>query len=350
MRQNSDQPIRVLLVEDSRAQRELLSGMLCAGGFLLAGAVSSGTAAVEAASRLRPDVIAMDIHLPGLDGYEATRLIMQRCPTPIVLISSSGGDAGQRSVAALSAGALAVVQKPSAPHHPAHSQERANLLTTLRLMAGVRVVTRFERRPPPAPLGPLASTGQRPRLLAVAASTGGPAAVQTLLQGLGADFGLPVLLVQHIARGFIEPLVQWLNSTVPLPLRIACHGEPLQAGRVYVAPDGHHLLAAAGGALALRASAPGDRYCPSADVLFESVAQIYGAQAVGVIMTGMGDDGARGLQQLRRTGAHTIGQDRASCVVYGMPSVAAELGALVQTVPLDGIAAAVLQLSGGASS
>lgn len=346
MKHNSDQPIRVLLVEDSRAQRELLSGMLSAGGFQLAGVVASGAAAVEAAGRLRPDVIAMDIHMPGLDGYEATRQIMQRCPTPIVLISNSGGDTAQRSVAALSAGALAVVRKPGAPHHPDHSQERANLLTTLRLMAGVRVVTRFERHLP-APLpGPAAPAGARPRVLALAASTGGPAAVQTVLQGLGADFGLPVLLVQHIARGFIEPLVQWLNSTVPLRVRIASQGELLLAGRVYVAPDDHHLLAGGGASAALRPAAPGDRFSPSADVLFESVAQVYGAQAVGVIMTGMGDDGARGLQRLRQAGAHTIGQDRDSCVVYGMPDVAGRLGAVVQVAPLDGIAAAVLQLVG----
>ncbi len=350
MRRTPGQPIRVLLVEDSRAERELLVGILNGGGFQLVGVASNGRAAVEAACRLLPDVIAMDIHLPLLDGYEATRQIMQSCPAPIVLISSCGGDAGQRSVQALAAGALAVAAKPGSPLRPEFATERDRLLTTLRLMADVPVVTRFVLRPPPpAPspaVAPSSAPSLRPHILAVAASTGGPAALQTLLIGLGAGFPLPVLVVQHIAQGFVAPLVAWMAGTVPLPVRIAHKGEQLLPGRVYVAPDGHHLLAAADQSVALRPPAPADRFCPSADVLFESVADVYKARAIGVILTGMGDDGARGLLRLRRAGAHTLGQDRASSVVYGMPGVAAELGALGQIAPLEQIAPAVRQLVG----
>ncbi|GAB4108529.1 MAG: chemotaxis protein CheB [Roseiflexaceae bacterium] len=350
MRRKPGQPIRVLLVEDSQAQRELLAGIISGGDFQLVGVASNGRAAVEAACRLQPDVIAMDIHLPLLDGYEATRQIMQSCPTPIVLISSSGGDAGQRSVQALAAGALAVAPKPGSPLRPEHAAERASLLTTLRLMAGVPVVTRFAQRPPPPAPDPVAAPSEtplhRPRVLAIAASTGGPAALQAVLQGLGAGFPLPVLVVQHIAQGFVAPLVEWLASTVPLTVRIPRQGEQLQPGHVYVAPDRHHLLAAADTTVALRPPMPDDRFCPSADVLFESVAHVYKDRAIGVILTGMGDDGARGLLRLRRSGAHTLGQDRASSVVYGMPGVAAELGALAQIAPLEQIAQAVCLLAG----
>ncbi|HEU4326016.1 MAG TPA: chemotaxis-specific protein-glutamate methyltransferase CheB [Roseiflexaceae bacterium] len=348
MRRTPGQPIRVLLVEDSRAQRELLASILSGGGFQLVGVASNGRAAVEAACRLLPDVIAMDIHLPLLDGYEATRQIMQSCPTPIVLISN-GDDPGQRSVQALAAGALAVAAKPGSPLRPEHAAERDRLLTTLRLMADVPVVTRFALRPPPPAPGravPGNTPSLRPRILAIAASTGGPAALQVMLHGLGAGFPLPVLVVQHIAQGFVAPLVDWMAATVPLPVRIASQGEQLLPGRVYVAPDGHHLLAAADQTVALRPPAPDDRFCPSADVLFESVAHVYQARAIGVILTGMGDDGAHGLLRLRQAGAYTVGQDRASCVVYGMPAVAAELGALVQIAPLEQIAPAVRQLVG----
>jgi two-component system chemotaxis response regulator CheB len=346
-RRKGDQPIRILLVEDSRSQRELLASILTSGGFQVAGAVADGQSAIDAVQRLRPDVIAMDIHLPVLDGYEATRRIMQSCPTPIVMVSGSSGDAGTRSLRALEAGALAVVQKPGAPSHPDHTRDRAEMLTMLRLMADVPVVTRFPQRPAaPEFQAPRAVRVATPQLLAVAASTGGPVAVQKLLRGLGPGFPLPVLLVQHIARGFVAPLVEWLGTTVPLPLRIAKGDEPLRRGVVYLAAEGHHLLSAPGARLALRPQRADDRFCPSADELFASVAQTLGPEGIGVILTGMGDDGARGLRTLRDAGSHTIGQDRASCVVYGMPHAAALAGGVAQVEPLERIAPAVLRLVG----
>lgn len=356
-KRNVAQPIRVLLVEDSWSQRELLVSVLRAGGFEVVGIAGDGQAAIESAQRLRPDVIAMDIHLPVLDGYRATDQIMQSCPTPIVMVSASGGDAGQRSMQALSAGALAVVQKPGSPRHPDFARDRDALLMTLGLMADVPVVTRFPQRraldewQAPAHASHHLSGSTMPRLvapavLAVAASTGGPMAVQAVLQDLGPAFPLPVLLVQHIAHGFVGPLVEWLNSASPLPLRVASDGERLLLGTAYLAPEGHHLAAANGGRAALRPSAASDRYAPSADVLFESVAQVYGPRGVGVIMTGMGDDGAHGLRLLHSAGGYTIGQDEASCIVYGMPKAAAQAGALSEVAPLNLIAPSILRLIG----
>jgi two-component system chemotaxis response regulator CheB len=351
------QPIRVLVVEDSRAQRELLVGLLhAASQFEVAGTASNGQEAIDATLRLRPDVIVMDIHLPILDGYDATRQIMQRCPTPIVLVSSNG-DAGRRSIEAIAAGALAVMHKPTSPALASHPEDREAFLTTLRLMAGVRVVTRFPSRQALQPRDvELRITAPRsdevngrarsqfaPHVLAIAASTGGPLAVQTLLRGLGGHVSLPILVAQHIARGFVPALVEWLNATVPLPVVIARHTERLQRGHVYLAPDGYHLMVRDRAVVALRASAPNDRYSPSADLLFESVARAYGAHAIGVVLTGMGDDGTQGLRALRAMGGQTFAQDEASCVVYGMPRAAVAAGVIVTIAPLTALPNMIVQ-------
>jgi two-component system, chemotaxis family, protein-glutamate methylesterase/glutaminase len=362
MKRSSDTPIRVLVVEDSRAQRELLVGVLNASGeFVVVGTASNGSDAIAAAQQLRPNVIAMDIHLPILDGYEATRQIMQQCPTPIVLISSQD-DAARRSIEALAVGALAVVAKPrgrvGAAVAPAQDDDHAAFLMTLRLMADVRVVTRHPARLPTSSHRSSA-TGQlrtvvvdrhaalvAPQVLAIAASTGGPAAVQRVLRGLGAGFPLPILVVQHIARGFVPALVEWLNTTVPLPVQVASQGERLLAGQVYLAPDDNHLTVRAPGFASLRPLAADDSYCPSADRLFETAAHAYGAGAIGLVLTGMGDDGTRGLLALRAAGAPTLAQDAESCVVYGMPRAAVEAGAIMRSEPLATIAGTILGLVG----
>lgn len=343
----ADQPIRVLVAEDSRAQRELLVGLLRAGGMDVAGTANDGKAAVAAAQQLRPDVIAMDINMPGLDGYAATRQIMQSCPTPIVLISSAG-DAHQRTVAALAAGALTVVRKPGGGSDSEQAAARANFLKTMRLMADVLVVTRRPERCPVEPIEsgmPPARADGSPRILAIAASTGGPAAVQALLNGLGANFPLPILLAQHIARGFVAPLVEWLSATTCLPVRIAASNEHLLPGHVYLAPDDQHISMFVRDYAAFRSIQPADRYCPSADILFESVAAAYGRRAIGVILTGMGDDGSRGLRALRAAGGRTMAQDEPSCVVYGMPRAAVDLGAAERVVPLAELARVIRDLT-----
>jgi two-component system chemotaxis response regulator CheB len=338
----------VLIVEDSRTQRELLVQLVdgAAGTFNVVGTASNGQEAVAATLRLRPDVVAMDIHLPIIDGYEATRQIMQQCPTPIVMISSSLGDAPRRSLDAQTVGALAVVRKPGNMLHPEFEHDRRHLITTLRLMADVPVVTRHSKRPPRPTEKPLPQPSRRPALLAVASSTGGPAAVQAFLQQLGPDFPLPILLAQHIARGFVGALVDWLNATTPPIVQLARSGEQLLPGHTYLAPDDHHLLVREWGMVSLRPPAPADRYCPSGDMLFSTVAAVYGRQAIGVIMTGMGRDGADGLLLLHQRGALTLAQDEASCVVFGMPQAAIALGAASRVEPLNGLAPAVLHYIG----
>ncbi len=345
-KRSESQALRILIVEDSRTQRELLVRLLeSTGKFEIVGTAVNGQDGVEAAQKLRPDIIAMDIHLPILDGYEATRQIMQTCPTPIVMVSNSLGDEGRRSVEAMASGALAVIRKPGNMRNDAYELDRVNLVRTLQLMADVPVVTRHPPRPP-RPQVVQAERTPHAKVLAIAASTGGPAAIQIVLSGLGKNFPLPILLVQHIASGFVEALADWLNTILPLNICVAKHGQPMQPGHVYLAPDDHHLLVKQYGTIGLQQSIPEDRYCPSADILFDAVAQIYGAQSIGVILTGMGDDGAQGLRAMRIQGSQTYAQDEASCVVYGMPQAAVAAGAIVRVLPLERIAPAILQYIG----
>lgn len=348
---SAGQPIKVLIVEDSLAQRELLVGLIdSTAGFAVVGTAGNGREALGATQRLAPDVIAMDINLPGLDGYEATLEIMRHCPTPVVMVSSAAGD-DQRSIQALAVGALAVVRKPRSLLLESSAADRATLLTTLRLMADVRVVTRHagRRTDTPAPAAPIAPPLLRPRVVAIAASTGGPAALQTLLVGLGADLGLPILIAQHIARGFVGSLVEWLGGCVPQQVHVAVDHERLLPNHVYFAPEDRHLALAAPGVIELRPVAESDRFCPSADTLLQSVAEVYGMRAIGIVLTGMGEDGACGLRALCAAGGQTLAQDEASSVVYGMPKAALALGAVRQGTALPHIAPAVRRLSGAAA-
>lgn len=346
-KRQSGQPIRVLIVEDSRTQRELLIRLLeTSGKFKIIGTAVNGQEGIEAAIALRPDVIAMDIHLPIMDGYEATRQIMQNCPTPIVMVSNSLGDEGRRSMDALAAGALAVIRKPGSVTNEMYEYDRTNLVRTLQLMADVPVITRH----PPRPIQPKTVKQEEPKqtydILAIAASTGGPAAIQVVLDGLGNNFPLPVLLVQHIAHGFVEALVDWLNTTLSITVSVAHHEQRMLPGYVYLAPDNHHLLTIGAGTIGLRRGMEYDRFCPSADILFDSVANVYGKRAIGVILTGMGDDGSQGLRAMRAKGGLTYAQDEASCVVYGMPQAAVAVGAISRVVTLDTMAKTILEQIG----
>lgn len=339
-----NEPIRVLLVEDSPSQLQLLRSYLDATpDLVVVGTAINGRDAVQSTLRLHPHVVAMDIHLPVFDGYEATRQIMQQRPTPIVLFSSSTGDAEQRAMAALAAGALAVVRKPSGPADPASAADRDHLIRTLRLMAGVKVVTRHPPRLTPKRID---QVNREYAILAIAASTGGPAALQTILRDLGSSFPLPIVIAQHVTSGFMQAFADWLAGTISLPVHVVEQETPILPGRVYLPRDDHHLELTQYHVVDIKKNTPADRYCPSADRLFSSVARHYGARAIGVILTGMGDDGAQGLLELARAGGTTFGQDEASCVVYGMPKMAKVRGAVHHELPLEQLGMAVAAVLG----
>ncbi|MBV9774501.1 MAG: chemotaxis-specific protein-glutamate methyltransferase CheB [Gemmatimonadetes bacterium] len=345
--------IRVLVADDSAAQRALLVAMLESDpGIRVVGEAASGSEAVEMALHLRPDLVTMDIHMPVLDGFEATREIMARAPVPIVIVSSSvRRDDIAHSLRAIEVGALTAVARPDGPDSPRFEEDRAQLVATVRAMADVKVVRRWNRaaEPPalrfPAPGPPLRSVV---RLVAVAASTGGPLALQKILSGLPATFPVPVLIVQHLSRGFVAVLAEWLNSSAHLRVRVAEAGEHLAAGTVYLAPDDRHLGVSSAGTVVLDDSVPVEGFRPSASHLFASAARAYGDGLVALVLTGMGRDGVRGLQEASRAGARVLAQDEASSVIYGMPGEAVRAGVVEEVLPVERIAARLVEMAGGA--
>ena len=332
--------VSVLVVEDSPTTGELLSALLKdAGGFTVAGIARNGQEAIDLARRLVPDVIAMDINMPHMDGFAATKRIMSECPRPIVIASATMDvrDVGV-SMAALQAGALAVVEKPVGPGHPRSRELAGAWLSALRSMAGMKVVRHTQFGAPRGTRHRVPMVATPLRAVGIAASTGGPAALAKVLGRLPADFGAPVVVVQHIAHGFVDGLATWLDTQCALRVKVADDGEPLHTGTAYLAGDGRQLVVSAGGKLSYQDCAAPPAFCPSADPLFASLARVYGAGASGVILSGMGRDGVQGLLAIRAAGGEGIAQDEASCVVFGMPAAAIETGAAGVTLPLAEIA------------
>jgi two-component system chemotaxis response regulator CheB len=276
---------------------------------------------------------------------------MQEQPTPIVVVSGYLQSDVALSLKAIEAGALAVVGKLPARTHPTFEQKRYELLNTLRAMAQVRVIRR-RTYPQTVTDDPALSHGLRgrvrPNVLAIGASTGGPGALHHLLSAFPADFPLPVVIAQHMPQEFIPGLVRWLNHSTPLSVTLAESGEVARAGRVLLAPGDAHLMLQRDTNGALHAHLMPDngqyRYCPSVDALFHSVAQTCGHAAAGLVLTGMGDDGAAGLLAMRRAGAITLAQDETSCVVYGMPGAAVQRGAVTHIETLADLAPAIQKL------
>lgn len=334
--------VKVLIVDDTAVTRMLLTQLLSTEpGIRVMAALESGESAVDYVQKAKPDVVLMDIHMPGLDGFEATRQIMESQPVPIVICSAT---ADPESVAitfrAMEAGAVACVLKPVSPEHPQFESLARNVLQTIRLMSEVKVVRRWPRhrltKPQRQANKPPGNGGIE--LIGIGASTGGPPVLQTILASLPKDFPAPLLVVQHIADGFLSGLVEWLNETTGWRVHIAAHGLRPLPGHVYFAPDDFHMGVGSDGCLVLSREPPENGLRPAVSCLFRSMANCYGANAIGVLLTGMGKDGAAELKHLRDCGAHTIAQDYASSVVHGMPGVAIAMGAASQVAAADKIA------------
>lgn len=339
--------IRVLVAEDSAVTREFLVALLQrAPGFEVVGAARDGAEAVEEAERLRPDVVVMDVHMPRMDGLEATRRIMAAVPTPIVLVSATTRDEAALGFEALKAGAVAVSGKPVGPERPDHETSARAFVDTVRLMSEVKVVRRWPRREARAAAPGRAAPERRVRLVALGASTGGPAALAQILGDLPSDLEAPILIVQHITPGFASGLAEWLAKETRLRVKLPEPDETVRTGAVYLAPDGVQMGIRPDGRIHLAAGPGGDGLCPSASYLFESVAEAYGRWAMGILLTGMGRDGAAGLRRLRMAGGVTVAQDEATSVVFGMPAEAVRLEAAEYLLPPDGIVRFIRALAG----
>jgi two-component system chemotaxis response regulator CheB len=306
--------IRVLVADDSPTARDVIATLLALDPLIdVVGTATDGLDAVDKARALRPDVITMDALMPGLDGIGAIERILAEAPARILVVSAETEGSSDLSFRALAAGALEIVPKARAGVTPRAWGER--LVQSIKLMSEVPVITRHRRAVGSAPVPP---SRDALAVIGIVASTGGPPVVAKLLAGLPASAS--VLLAQHVAEGFAGGLVRWMACSCKLAVVTARAGASIEPGHVYVAPDGCDLEVASDGRLATPRSRGG--HCPSGDLLLSSLARTFGARAAGVVLTGMGDDGALGLLALRQAGGRTFAQDEASSVVYGMPRAA----------------------------
>lgn len=354
--------IRVLIVEDSPATQELLNRVLSADPLLsVIGMVQSGVEALRFLEQQQPDVITMDIHMADMDGFETTRRIMEEQPVPIVIVSTGINPQDVNSVfQALEAGAVAAVEKPPGFGHPHHEAIAKKLVQTVKAMAEVKVVRRWSRErfglgkemarsKPDVSLPSTLIKKQTYKIVAVGVSTGGPPVLEKILARLPADFAAPVVIVQHIAAGFLPGLASWLAQATSFPVEIATHHATLQPGHAYLAPDGAHMTVTRN-RIVLTEAPPEHSVRPAASYLFRSVIESFGPHAIGVLLTGMGRDGATELKLMRDKGAITIAQDQETSVVHGMPGEAIKLDAATYILPPERIAQLLVRLVNGNDS
>lgn len=344
---------RVLVVDDSAIVRKALTEVLAAESDLeVVGTAPDPYVARDKILRLEPDVVTLDIEMPRMDGLTFLKKLMHYRPMPVIIISSLGQASCQAAMQALSSGAVEVVAKPGGPYSVAELAE--SLPGKIRAAAAARIPS--GRQGFPAEIGIPQRLGDAPanpaRLIAIGASTGGVEAIERVLTQLPEN--MPgIVITQHIPAGFSRAFAERLNGLCRMEVAEAQDGDVLEPGRALVAPGGLHTLVRKGGGRYQVRVKDGPMVCyqrPSVDVLFRSVAEAAGSEAVGVLLTGMGSDGARGMLKMKQAGAYTIAQDEASCVVFGMPREAIKLGAAARVTPLAHIPAAIcmaLEARGG---
>jgi two-component system chemotaxis response regulator CheB len=334
--------VRVLVVDDSAVTREVLSALLTSEPDIhVIGQASTGAEAVELTATLRPDLVMMDLMMPGMDGMEATRRIMARHPTPVLFLSSFFDKEGTYSRSdALAAGALDVVEKPALMPDWRWHNAAAKLVQKVKSLAKVPVIAHIhgarrllaqEDTQTGTFVGPAAD------IVAIGASSGGPSVIEALLSSLPPTYALGIVVVQHMTDGFTTTMLRWLQDRCALPIKVAEEGDTVVPRRVLVTPETSHMVVAIGGRVHLSDAEPVNGHRPSIDVTFQSVAKAYGARSAGVLLTGMGSDGAQGLLAIRQAGGVTLAQDEQSSAIFGMPRAAIELGAPQQVLPPAGI-------------
>lgn len=343
--------INVLIVEDSPVVQQFIAHVLGSDTEIaVMGIAGNGEEALAMLKLRTPDVITMDLHMPKMDGFEATRRIMESCPVPIVIVSASCQASDVQNVfQAMQAGAVAVLETPVGMNQPHHAAMARKLRETVKLMAEVKVVGRTRRHQeaqamPRPPLRTEHITAPV-NLVAIGASTGGPLVLLTILSLLSKDFRAPLLVVQHIAENFIGGMADWLSKETSVPVRLAARGERPLPRHVYLAPDGYQMGVSSDGRIELLETAPEHGARPSVSYFFRSVARVFGKTAIGVLLSGMGKDGARELKEMKDRGALTIAQDKGSCVVHGMPGEAIWLGGATVVLPPEGIAGLLNQIN-----
>lgn len=339
--------VRVLVADDSELARVVLRQVLGSDpGIEIVGMATSGTEVVDMVEELTPDIVTMDLRMPGLDGLSASAEIMRRCPTPVIIVTSSGIVERKEDIfAAFKYGVVDVIQKPDAAGDSPAARaliEKVKILSRVRVSGDV-----WSPGGRSQSLRPLAQPVWRnTKAIGVGASTGGPRALHRVLSGLPGDLPMPVFVVQHMSEGFVPGFADWLGADLKLRLRIAQDGDRPRPGQALLAPGGANMLVDSRGIVRLNKEMPATGLMPSVDVLFRSLAQVYRADTLGVVLTGIGKDGAEGMVAMKEAGGVTLVQDEATCVVFGMPSAAIAEGAVDEVLSLDLIADRLLSLTG----
>lgn len=337
--------IRVLIVDDSATARAVLREILETDPAIeVVATASDAYVARDKIVELKPDVVCLDVEMPRMDGITFLKRLMHYMPIPVVMVSSLTQNGAKTTLEALEAGAVDFVGKPHSHIYDGVETMREELLSKIKMASRVRVRQRSLESIQQANMTSLAETTNK--ILAIGASTGGTEALKDVLMGLPRN-APGTIIVQHMPSNFTGPFAERLNGLCAMEVREAKNGDSITPGVVLIAPGDYHMVVRRSGARYYVEIGSGEKvsgHRPSVDVLFNSVAKIAGANAIGVILTGMGGDGARGLLAMRNAGARTIGQDEASCIVYGMPKVAFDLGAVERQLPLQNIAKGILDL------
>ena len=339
--------IKVLLVDDSPLVLAVLKRMLSSPGseIEVVGTASNGADALRQIPLLDPQVICTDYHMPVMDGLQLTREVMARYPRPILVISIAvqQGKDDTNIFQFLDAGAIEIFPKPVGGLKCDFINLSTRLIRKIRVLSGVTMFTRFPRdlqnatpkaRPAKAGMDSLDSSA---RILTIGASTGGPQALHDILANLSPSLSMPVICIQHISEGFLDGLLEWLGSICPLPVQTAVDGERPNPATIYFPPENRQLTINRNGQFTTLTRTPDELHTPSVNITFNSIARYYGKSVIAALLTGMGNDGAAGLQSIHRAGGFTIAQDESTCIVFGMPNEAIKLGAAVKVWPLPKI-------------
>lgn len=343
------EPISVLLVEDSPVALEILDRLLASSPDIkVVGKARNGKEAIDLIPKLQPKVICTDLHMKEMDGLELTKQVMANYARPILVVSTSVQKSDTNTIfELLQAGAVDVFPKPNTGLASDYEQVKRDLINKIKVLSGVTVFTK--RQTPPIVVPPVnnfvfpVDKTRAIRVITIGASTGGPQALHKIIAQLPANLPVPVICIQHISQGFLQGLVDWLDSECLIKVKIANAGEIPQPGTVYFAPDKSHLELNTQGKFIYGLSLPVDGHCPSVTVTFKSVAKFYGRAAMSILLTGMGRDGASGMQYISDAGGITIAQDEKTCVVFGMPSEAISLGIVQHVLPIQDIAPLIVK-------
>lgn len=334
--------IKVLIVDDSKIMQESLAYILNTDPvFKIVGFASNGKEAIELTQKYRPDVITMDWQMPVINGYEATKEIMETNPTPIVVVTGSlAANDVSISFSLMEAGALAVLKKPHGLKHSSFDNECFELIQTLKLMSEIKLVRRISKTNGNGRQDTKSKNRLKDdeyNLIAVGASTGGPIALQKFLTNLPSNISVPILIVQHISAGFVKGFVEWLMNSTNYPIHVACDGEEALAGHVYVAPDNYHMGVDSRLRIFLSSDKSENGLRPAVSYLFKSCANYLGNKTIAVLLSGMGKDGSEELKLLKDQGCLTYAQDEKSSVVHGMPGEAIKIGGACHIYPPEEI-------------